>query len=207
MLEGFTTGILLLFVNIIFGAFIVGVVGAIIWWFIYYRRFSQYKVLIFERDGFGELRATEDGAGIFVDRRTQNKRFFIKKAKIGLCPDNIPYLPIGKTRVVWLFKKGLKNYHFLKPKIDADGIMSIGVGEEDVNWAIHEYEKHKLLFTTNKFMQYAPYILFFGTVMLIMVLLIYFFKQFSVLADVGNSLVETAKIIAGASSGTVVLPG
>jgi len=172
-----------------------GFLGGSLWFYLKQRRYKEYKCIIWERDGFGQLNETYDRAGIFVDKKTNNKRFFLKKANVGLNPDNIPYIP-GKTKIVYLLRLGLKNFRFLHHNPKGDG-MELIVGEEDVNWAINAYERQKKLFNTNMLLQYLPFIALAFTSIIILIIFIYFFKDFAVLKDVAIALKEAAQAMHG----------
>ena len=176
--------------------------------FILYRRrlrYGQFKCIIWRKDGFGQLTETYDKGGIFVDKKTKNKRLFLDKNKVGLDPDDIPYIPSGKgKKIIYLLQTGLKNFHYIKPNISNPDI-TLTVGEEDVNWSINAYERNKNVFSWNTLMQYLPYIAFGFVTVIILIIFIYLFKQFDVLADVANSLKEAAEVMARAEAGTVII--
>jgi len=180
---------------------IMAVLGAIIYLALRWYRYSQFKCVVWELDGFGQVRQTYDSAGVFVDRKTRNKRFFMRKANVGLEPDNIPV--IG-DKTVYLVRSGLKNFRFVKPRI-VSGSLSFNVGEEDVNWAVNAYEKQKRLFNINVLLQYMPFILLAFVSIIILIIFIYFFKNFGVLKEMSVHLEEAAKQIAQAKAGTVVI--
>lgn len=203
------SGFLNFFIIMFVIAVILAIIGVAIFLFYNrYWRFKQYRCVVFEKDGFGQLTKTYDSAGIFVDKKTGNKRFFLKKGFTGLNPDNVPYMKDDRgKKTVYLLKTGLKNYHYIKIGIDTENLVSIGVGEEDVNWAINAYERAKKTFSNSMLMQLLPYLALGFVSVIIMVIFIYFFKNFSVLADVAKSFEEAAKNLAMANSGTTVITG
>lgn len=170
------------------------------------KRYSEYKVIIWFRDGFGQLQQTFDSGGVFVDKKTSNKRLFLRRNNVGLSPDNIPFLtdPKGK-RYVFLYQRGLKNFLYLRPNVRAEGV-SIEVGEEDVNWAVNAYERQKKLFSSNMLLQYMPFIALVFVSIIILIVFIYFFKDFHVLADVAKALEGAAQAFAQAQAGTAIIP-
>jgi len=180
------------------GLLFCGIVGGALWLYLKKKRYSEYKCVVWERDGFGQLNETYDKAGIFVDNKTKNKRFFLKKANVGLNADNVPYIP-SKRKIVYLLRTGLKNFQFIKPNISNPSI-NLDVGEEDVNWAINAYDRQKKLFNQNILMQYLPFIALAFTSIIILIIFIYFFKDFSVLKDVALALKEASQ----AQQGTVI---
>lgn len=194
--------------NVFIMLFSIVILGAVaIGGFFLYRkkkRYGQFKCIIWERDGFGQITETSDRAGIFVDGKTKNKRFFLKKANVGLDPDNVPYISRGGEKFVYLIKTGLKNFQFVKPRIRDEKVF-LEVGEEDVNWAVNSYERQKKVFGTNALLQYLPFIALGFVSMIILIVFIYFFRQFGVLKDVAIALQNAAEALAQASGGTVVL--
>lgn len=191
---------MLLLLTIFFGAVAFGAMFAMA----QYRKWSQFTCVIWGKDGFGQIVEKPDRAGIFVDRKTKNKRFFMRKAKVGLECNNIPYIQKGNRKIVYLLQIGLKNFKFIKPTI-ANKQMVFDVGEEDVNWAINEYERQKKLFDNNLLLQYMPFILLGFVSIIILIMFIYFFKQFPVLAQTAEALKEASVAYAQSQGGTVVL--
>lgn len=179
-------------VVMVIGAVILVIIalGGLIWWIKRSTRFNQFVCVLWEKDGLGNVRERKDKAGIFVDPVTGNKRFFIKKANVGLEPDNIPYIEIGKIKKVYLVRTGLKNYRYIRPKID-DKIIHFVVGEEDVNWSVNAYERQKKTFDSKKWLQYLPYISLAVVSIVILIMMMQLFKQFDVLTGVSESLKQT----------------
>ena len=199
-------GNVLNFAIMIITVLIVGaIIGGFVFLYLRYKKYSQFKCIIWERDGFGQMNERYDTAGIFVDNKTKNKRFFMRRSKVGLDPDHVPYVPSGAKKVVYLLKLGLKNFFFIKPNIEESNI-SFTVGEEDVNWAINDYERQKKLFDQNMLLQYMPFIMLAFTSIIIVVIFIYFFKEFDTLREMAVAMQEAARSIAQAKSGTVVIP-
>jgi len=195
---------------------VVMVVGAIIvfgivflagkWYMDNIKRFQQFNCVIFQRNGFGQLEQKRDKAGIFVDGKTKNKRLFLKNAKVGLNPDNVPYISSGASKTIFLLQTGLKNFRFINIDIKEPNI-NMTVGEEDVNWAINAYERQKALFQDSKWMQLLPFIAIAFVSIIILTIFIYFFKNFDVLQDVALALERTAGEIAKANADTVIIDG
>ena len=169
------------------------------------RKWSEFACVIWFRDGFGQLTEKYDKAGIFVDGKTKNKRLFLKRSNVGLDPDNVPYVPAGSKKVVYLLQTGLKNFHYIQPVV-ANPDITLTVGEEDVNWAINAYERQKKLFNLDKLMQYLPFILLAFVSMIILIMFIYLFRKLDVIKEIGQVMKETAEIMARARTGTAVVP-
>lgn len=173
------------------------------------KKYDQFICIIWFKDMFGQLQQTIDRAGVFVDPSTNNKRFFLRKANVGLDPDNVPYISDKGKNYVYLYQKGLKNFLFIKPIIDAEKVKFL-VGEEDVNWAVNTYEKHKKLFGQNLWERLVPWIVYGIIVIAVLAILIYIIQQFSVLSDVADSLIQVSDNIykaTQAQQGTLVLEG
>jgi len=204
ILKDYAMGGLNLFVML----FLIAAVGAFVvgcfWLYTKWKRYSQYNCRIWEQDGFGQWRELYDDAGVFVDRKTQNKRLFLKKNNVGLSPDNIPYIPSGSKKIIYLLKTGLKNFRFIKIRPNNPSVV-LSVGEEDVNWAINSYERQKKIFSQDRLMAYMPFILLAFVSLVILVIFIYFFKEFGTLKGVAQSLSEAAHSLAEAKAGTVVI--
>ena len=184
--------------------FFVICVGISIYAMAQYKKWGQFTCIIWGKDGFGQLVEKNDRAGIFIDRKTSNKRFFIRKANVGLECNNIPYIHKGKKKIVYLLQTGLKNFKFIKPTI-SDNQIKFEVGEEDVNWAINAYEKQKKLFNQNVLLQYMPFILLAFVSIIILIMFIYFFKQFPTLLKTAEALRAAAVAFAQSQGGTVIL--
>lgn len=172
-----------------------------------WKKYTEFDCIIFQEDGFGQLTQRRDGAGIFVDSKTNNKRFYMRKNNVGLSPDNVPYIPnAGGGKTVYLLQTGLKNFHYIRMSVKTEGI-SLSVGEEDVNWAINAYDKQKKMFQNPLLMQLLPYIGIAFTSICILVIFIYFFREFSVLRDMAVALRDAAVAFAQAKAGTTIIGG
>lgn len=174
------------------------------WLYMGYRRYTQYKCVIFNPNGYIE---SYDKAGVFVDRKTKNKRLFLLKNNVGLDPDNIPYKMNGKgDRVVYLVQDGLKNFKYVNIRFNGYS-PQITVGEEDVNWAINAYEKQKKLFMNSTLAQLMPLLIIIVPSIIMLIIFIYFFKDFAVLKGIAEALKEAAEALAQAKAGTLVMAG
>lgn len=182
---------------------IFGLTGFGVWFYLKWKKYQQYKCVIWERDGLGNVRQYYDNAGIFVDRKTNNKRFFLQRSNVGLEPDNVPYVLVKDKKIVYLVRRGLKNFQYIKPVI-TESSFNFKVTEEDVNWAVNAYERQKKIFQENKFMQYLPFILLAFVSIIILVIFIYFFKEFGTLREVATALRQTAEALVQYKSGVVM---
>jgi hypothetical protein len=159
------------------------------------RRYKEFKCVIWRKDAFGQINEEYDRAGIFIDPLTKNKRFFMQKNNVGLDADHVPYIPSAGVKRVYLIRVGLKNFYFIQPNFDGETI-SFTVGEEDVNWSINAYERQKRLFQNNPLLQYLPFIAIAFTSIIILIIFIYFFKEFSTLKAVAEEFGKAAKELA-----------
>lgn len=204
-LQGLMTGALGFGTIFIVLLILITFIGLAVWGFLYWKKFQDYKVTVWERDAFGNIRQYQDNAGVFVDKKTNNKRLFLQRTNVGLQPDNIPYvINSNGKREVYLIKRGLKNFQFIKPTINAEGF-EFKVNEEDINWGVNAYERAKKMFQSNSLMQYLPFILLAFVSIIILVIFIYFFKDFAVLKDVAIALQNSAEALRVANGGGVIL--
>jgi len=168
------------------------------------RKFVKYNCLIFEKDASGKVNITRDKAGVFKDKNSTKKMFNLKISKVGLNPDEIKYFTVGKTKLVYLYKVGHKNYRFIDNLEVLDEGIYVTVGEEDISQAIDQFERAKKLGGQSLIMQLLPFIAIAFTSVIILVIFIYFFKNFDVLKDVAIALQNAAEAIRDASSGTII---
>lgn len=185
---------------------LVGIVVAITLAIINARKYKQFNVVIWQRDGFGQFIQKYDEGGIFVDKKTGNKRLFLKNANVGLTADNVPYLPTSKgAKFIYLLQTGLKNFKFLKPNISGDFI-NFTVGEEDVNWAINDYEAQKKRFNTSWLQQYLPFIILGFTIMVMLIMFIYIFNKLPLFLEIAKEMKNVAELLVQARTGTTIIP-
>lgn len=204
-LAGIGAGALNVVVMVLLIVCVVGLIGAGMWLFFKWKKYQQYDVIIWKKDGFGNLVETSDKAGVFVDRKTKNKRLYLKKSKVGLSPDNIPFITRKARKQVYVLQTGHKNFRYIKPVIQ-DPQIFFKVGEEDVNWGLNAYEAAKNRFSQNLLLQIMPFIALGFVTVIILIIFIYFFKNFSVLKDVAIAFQEASKQLALAKSGTTIIP-
>lgn len=194
---------------IIVGLIAVAFIGTIFYFFMKKKKHGEsYKVIIYSQDGFGQITQRNDTATIHVDSVTKNKRLFVKNANVGLEADKIPYTMGSKgEKTVYLLQTGLKNFRFITVEIDVP-LIDLKVGEEDVNWALNEFDRSIKMFESKNFLkEWGPYIMFLISVFAIVILLILLFNKFSVIESASQNLKEAAQYIAQAKSGTIVMGG
>jgi len=205
IIQGMGQSAMGLIILIICVLILVGIVVAITLSILNAKKYKQFSVIIWQRDGFGQFMQKHDEGGIFVDKKTGNKRLFLKNAHVGLTPDNVPYLSTGKgAKYIYLLQTGLKNFKFLKPNISGDFI-NFTVGEEDVNWAINDYEAQKKRFNSSWLQQYLPFIILGFTIMVMLIMFIYIFNKLPLFLDIAEEMKKVAELLVQARTGTTVI--
>ena len=169
------------------------------------KKYDEFRVIILSKDGFGHPIITYDTGGVFEDSLTKNLRLFLKDNNVGLSANKIPYIPRpdGKKQIFTL-RTGRKNFRYLNFNID-DDMFNINVGEEDVNWAVNTYERQKKIFSQGGIMQYLPYMMLAFVSLVILIIFIYFFKDFGVLRDVASELHKAIVAMQQLKSGIVTV--
>jgi hypothetical protein len=187
-------------------ALIVGaIVTALMLAYLNLRKYKQFRIIIFEKDGAGNTVTRQDEAGVFVDGKTGNKRLFLHYASVGLSPDNIPFIGIGKERWVFLLRTGLKNFRYIN--VDFDGnLIKFTVGEEDVNWATNVYEAQKKRFAQGWLAQYLPFIIIGFTSIIMLIMFVWLFNKIGTIQQIADTMLIVADKLAAASSGTTIIP-
>ena len=208
---GMGSAALSIFVLIMVLIFVAVVVGAVAYLFVSKSKYEKFKVIIYSEDGFKQLVQRHDTATIHIDKKTGNKRFFVKKASVGLEADNFPYVMGSRgDKTVYLLQTGLKNFRFINIKIDVPRV-ELKVGEEDVNWALNEFDRAiKMFDAKDKMLQYMPYIILAFVSIVILIMFIYFFKSFPQLVEMSAQLKEAMMYgaqAAASNSGTTIIGG
>lgn len=205
IIESLGSSALGLVVLVIAVLILVGIVIAITLMVLKLRKYKQFNVVIWQKDGFGQFIQKHDEGGIFIDSKTGNKRLFLRFAGVGLTPDNVPYLSSSKgAKTIYLLQVGLKNFKFIKPEIGSEYI-HFTVGEEDVNWASNDYEAQKKRFNTGWLQQYLPFIILGFTIMVMLVMFIYIFNKLPLFLEIAKEMKNVAQLLAQAKTGTTVI--
>lgn len=185
---GFLNTVLIIIVSVL----VLGALGFWIWKIRQNKKYGQFKVVIWEKDSTGNSHEYYDRAGIFLDKKTGFKLFFLQKLKKGLNPNNVPYVTSkdkkGRlVKTVYLRRIGVSNFVYCHVKIN-DGV-TFTVGEEDANWLEQEMEKIRRTFGKEPlWTKLASYIMFIITVLVVMIVLISLFNKFTVLEKVAASM-------------------
>lgn len=189
------------FVTIIVGTVVILLVRQIIIW----KRYDTITYIIEHASG-DTLMISKDMGGVYVEKKTNNKRFYLKDNDVGLDPDNIPFIINRKgQKAVFLLKTGLKNFRYLDLGYLKDQKFTIEVGEEDVNWALNAFERHKKIFGTSLLEKLLPYIgiALMGVFILGMIAIV--LQKLDVLTEVAEAFRKAAEALAQAKSGTTIV--
>jgi len=177
-------------------------------------------VEIIEIDESGTVYKKDKG-GIFFNRGGKSRLFWLKKSKVGLNPDQIPFVrTIGQTpiwkfwmqpRKVFLYQYGYKNFSYVTPSISNPDI-DFGVGDSDVSWGLSAYEAGKNLQLKAWYSQIMPYIPLIIVSITMMIIVIYLFKSFPQIKELIQAAGDTATKLGDAtakmsSSGAIVVGG
>jgi flagellar basal body-associated protein FliL len=178
------------------GLIFIIIVAGMTWFIMNKRLKEQYICYIINENGNLEI----DKAGIYKDWKTKNRLFRLKKNKVGLSPDDVPYKQVGRKRYVFLYRTGLKRFHYINLNIEGEDL-DYTITQEDLNWANEEHEKSKKAFQTTLLMQLLPIVSVAVVSVIILIMVIYVVKKFDVLLEISSNLKETATIIAQAKAG------
>ena len=177
----------------------------------------KYKipVEIFSFDSSGVPHSRSDKAGIFVDSRTNHKRFwFLGKKGYSVNPDSV--------KLLWTRQKGLlgskivqkaffvqygeKDIRPLNINLKQNPGIHPVIGEHDLNWFISEKARWDHIIFPKKFREWLPWIGLFFVGVIFLILFVVLLNKFEVLADVATSLKEAAHATAQAKTGQAILP-
>lgn len=190
------------------------IIGGVLW----YLNKKKYDTLVrvYEENpkGSGILEECEQvQGGIFLDRKTKFRLFKLKKLRVGLSPDKIPY--INSTRfkkVVNVLRLGLKSYRFLDKPVMATNspiCVNYGVQDEDVAWALNEVEKGDAYLKLTIWDKAKPFIGMAFVFLTVIVALYFVIVKAGFNAELLTRLADTSQAIsenlARANLGTVVV--
>lgn len=185
-------------------AFIGGTLAGIFWYINFLLRYN-IDCTIWFKDAFGKVHERKDKAGIYTERTTKLKRFWIKKANHDLDCDKVPIINDGRKKHVYLLQLGEKDYRYITPKVETPNKITFSIGEEDVNWALTTIERTQKSFFNTLLGQYIVPITIYSLVVVgIMVLVVSVVK---ILPEITANMAEVTKNLAQAKMGTVVMSG
>jgi len=162
----------------------------------------------------------KDKAGIFFDRNGKSRLFWLKKHKVGLNPDKVPYVrtigqnPIWKfwmqPRKVFLYQYGYKNFTYVNPIVNNPNL-EFGVGDSDVSWGLSAYESGKNLQLKAWYTQIMPYIPLIIISVTLMIIVIYLFKSFPQMKELfqaaGDTATKLGEAVSKAQAGSIIVGG
>lgn len=190
---GILNGILITLVVII----AIGIIAYLFWYYTKKKKYGQFRIEILDKDSNGNVYKTYDRGGVFLDKTTGLKLLYIEKAKVGLDPNNPPYVSHkdkkGRlVKTIYLRRIGVNNYVYVDVKLGKS--VEITVGEEDLNNAHSEMHKIRRIYNKESWIsKYAPYITFIITIMIVMIILISLFNKFAVIKDVSDNLLKISE--------------
>jgi hypothetical protein len=204
---GFATKAVGIFALVVIGLVAVTLIVLGIMW---YSKRKRYNILVRIKQedpiGSGHLKETDtDMGGIFMDKKTSNRLFLLKKYKVGMKPDEIPTYDGPGIKIVEVLQLSLKSFRYLQsPKVivNSPAALTYQVQDYDVAWATNEVDRLKLYqkkSVFDKIKDVLPIIIVF----FMSILIIYFFlSKFSVLSDIATKLQtvsENLKVVADSS--------
>lgn len=169
------------------GIAVAGVYAYMMW-----KRYQEYRVVIWEKDSLGNTHEVDDQGAVFPDRKTGNILFHLRKHKTVLSPDDIPFVLKGKTKLVYIVKYGLRDYRFLRPNVTATDVGMV-VGEKDINWAVNTYQRVKKVLEGNNLLTYMPFILIAFVSICILIIFMYLFKQVPAMKEMAEAFRDAAQ--------------
>jgi hypothetical protein len=183
----------------------VGIIAYVTYYFMRKKRYGQYRIEILDRDENGNVYKDYDRAGVFLDKKTGLRLLFLEKARIGLNPNNIPFVSSREKsgflikkeviiKTVYLRRIGVNNYVFIHVKVNPDNTI-ISVGEEDLNNAVQEMSKIRRKYDKKSWWDdNKPIIVWIITIMIIMIIMLVLFNKFGILETVIENMLEITKL-------------
>lgn len=188
---------------------VIGTIIFAVWRFLQWKKYREFVVLILEEDEFGQMNVKFDSAGIFVDGRSNQKKFFLRGANVGLKIDDLKYAPCkdGKKLVmIQKFKGSDPKYVYYSVDRKTESV-SFGMTEEDLNWGLAMYDRAQNTFEwKNKLLQYAPWmgLVFIGFIFLVVCIVT--IKELKVIPEATSTLKDIVQQAVNSKAGTVILP-
>lgn len=212
--------------NMIIITGIIVVVVALIawgaWFFMNWKKYQDYMVCVFHKNGEDKWCLRFDKGGVFVNKKTNTKRMWMKKSRSSLQADRIPFLPKNRLSfmdytfgVIFVVQKADGSYAYIdKWNIDENGLQ-VQVSGEDLNWGLTAFDEI-MRHIENKFfkdLMLVISIVVVGIIILIMVIISV--KDMTHVAELLANAMSTASAnmkefaasMAQANSGTTVIQG
>lgn len=127
-------------ITMLFASFGLMILGGI-WWLGLQRRYN-INVIVMDYDPKTKREVPfMDKGGIFIDSRSGNKRFNLKRCQAGLTCDNVPTIPIDGKPWVWISRFSSTDYRFMRISFDeAAQDYKVTIDEEDINSSVQHYD-------------------------------------------------------------------
>lgn len=175
---------------------VVGGIGYFVWYTIKRKRYNEYSVEILDKDGMGNVYKTFDRGGVFVEKKTGQRLFFIEKGHWGGNPNKIPYISsVGKKgrliKTVTLRRIGVNNYVFVD--ITLGESLNVTIGEEDLNNQHNEAIKIRHTYNKESWLsKLAPYITVVIGMVILMILMLNLGNKFTIMETISQNLLEVS---------------
>lgn len=163
-----------------------------------------YYILMFKRHNRRcEVWVYDPNIKQIVDRRTDRggiytkhgmKLFHLWKSKTSIAPEKVSSIPDKHGFISYFVQAvGSKTIAPVSMELGKNFEFNIDVGEEDVNWAIMDYERHKnALASKNILLQLLPYMAIALIAVICLVGAVYLLKKFDVLVEISSNLKDVA---------------
>lgn len=185
------------------------ILGVMAWLIIQAKRYNIF-VTIYEHDAFKNLVGKQTKGGVFVDRKTNTKRFWIKKLKsFSLDPEKVRLVPEKRGRKMfykaYLYKFSDTDIRPVEWNISPNPGMTATITEEDANWLNSALIKWEATIFSNKLLQYLPLAIMIFSLILVFIIAIMLIKKFDVILPASENLKMAAESIARAQTGSGVI--
>lgn len=207
--SSFLSGVQLIIFGVVLLFFVVALAVVSFFAWRWYEKKSLYNLKIhiyYQEKGTRAPRFKEDRGGVFTNKRTNIKRLYLYKARVGLNPDTIPTIfSDGGKKIITLWQTSIKGYRYVTPAVYDNPGLAFHVGEEDVNWALVTFNEWVNRFKVSSFIErYGHMILWAVTIMGTLFLVFFVMQKFDVLSSVATNLNAAAEALRDTSLGTVV---
>lgn|SRR3990167_10919313 len=185
---------------------------AAVWWNRKKRFYWQVKVYEIGQDGRPRIKDFDRG-GIMMDKKTSNRLFTLKKFKVGMSPDKIPYEDGPKgIKIVNVLQLGLKQFRYLdRPVIQTNSPIALayGVGDEDVAWGINTIDHARMYEKKSTLDKLIPFLGMAFVFITVVVALYFLFVKAGfnkeMILSLADSATKISQNLAAANSGTTVI--
>ena len=175
---------------------IFGIVGYLIYYMLYRKKFNIQVIIVSKREGTSNKILFDKGA--YMIQKDGAEYFMLLKNKVKLQPPSFDYLvPSAGGNVIFLRQISQKDLHPIRQIVEENELKLRGI-EPDVSlWGITIMQRNRQMFQKKGFMEQYLSMIIFGVVATFIVVLIYILlKRFDVLQAVAASLKDAAQILA-----------